>query len=180
VTGVGASVLPEVRNLRQLAERKIISGGPGSQNILEYIGNVRWFLYKRPDSMSGAGNVISWKTNNDNKHQIYSELRDSMMLRRLEIRSPRLVQQLQAIVEDEGWLGSGPDTGENDDLVSAIVLAHHTWVEWRRPMLVARGMTWDSVHGERPPQNLNNVLSFAFSQKIAQINRDARKRKEVF
>jgi hypothetical protein len=180
VTGVGAAILPEVRNLRQLAERGIIQGEPGSEKILNYIGAVRWFLYKRPDSLGGGGNVIAWKANSDNKHQTYSELRDSLMLRRLEIRSPKLVQQLQAIVEDEGWLGAGPDTGENDDLVSALVLAHHAWVEWKRPMLVARQLTWERVKGERPPQNMGTVLSFAFSQKIAQINQKSRVRKEVF
>jgi hypothetical protein len=180
VTGVGAAVLPEVRNLRQLAERGLIQGGPGSEKILDYIGAVRWFLYKRPDSLSGAGNVIAWKANQDNKSQIYSELRDSLMLRRLEIRSPRLIQQMQAVVEDEGWIGAGPDTGENDDLVSGLVLAHHAWVEWKRPMLVARGLTWDSVKGDRPPQNVQTVLSFAFSQHIATINRKQRERKERF
>ena len=102
------------------------------------------------------------------------------MLRRLEIRSPKLIQQMQAVVEDEGWIGAGPDTGEGDDLVSGLVLAHHAWVEWRRPMLVARGHTWDRIKGERPPQNMGTVLSYAFSQHIAGINRKARVRKERF
>ena len=180
VSGIGAAVLPEVRNLRQLAERGILQGDPGSGSILNYIGSVRWFLYKRPDTLSGAGNVIAWKQNQDNKSQVYSELRDSLMLRRLEIRSPRLVAQMQSIVEDEGWIGAGPDTGENDDLVSALVLAHHAWVEWRRPGLVARNLSWDSVKGDRPPQDMGTVLSFAFTQHIAAINRKARIRKEKF
>jgi hypothetical protein len=180
VTGVGAAVLPEVRNLRQLAERGILQGEPGTENILNMIGAVRWFLYKRPDTLGGAGNVIAWKANSDNKHQVYSELRDSLMLRRLEIRSPRLIAQMQSIVEDDGWIGAGPDTGENDDLVSALVLAHHAWVEWRRPMLVARNLTWDTVKGDRPPQDMSTVLSFAFSQHMAMINRHSRVRKERF
>ena len=180
VTGVGAAVLPEVRNLRQLAERGILQGEPGSGNILDMIGAVRWFLYKRPDTLGGAGNVIAWKANADNKSQVYSELRDSLMLRRLEIRSPSLITQMQAIVEDEGWIGAGPDTGENDDLVSALVLAHHAWVEWRRPMLVARNLSWDRVKGERPPSNPATTLSFAFSEHFAMINRKARERRERF
>ena len=92
------------------------------------------------------------------------------MLRTIELRSIRLVKELQAIVEDEGWLGAGPDTGENDDLVSAATLAHHTWVEWKRPGLIARNLTWDSVKGEPPPQNAGTVLSFAFSEHIRAIN----------
>ena len=180
VTGVGAAVLPEVRNLRQLAERGILQGAPGSENILDMIGNVRWFLYKRADTLGGAGNVIAWKANIDNKSQTYSELRDSMMLRRLEIRSTELILQMQAIVEDEGWIGAGPDTGVNDDLVSALVLAHHAWVEWRRPMLVARNHTWDRIKGSKPPTDPAQMLSFAFSQHMSMINRKSRERKERF
>jgi hypothetical protein len=133
------------------------------------IGQVRWFLYSRPDSLGGGGNIVNWKSNYDNKHQIYSELRDSLMLRRIEIRSLRLIQQMQAIIYDDGWIGAGPDTGENDDLVSALVLAHHTWIQWRRPMLIARNLSWDSVHGERPPADAGDVLSFAFSQHMQKM-----------
>lgn len=174
VSGVGAAVLPEVRNLRQLAERGIIQAEPGSEDILNMIGQVRWFLYKRADTLGGAGNVIAWKTNQDNKQMVFSSLRDSLMLGRVEFRSIRLVEELQAIVEeDTGWIGAGPDTGENDDLVSATVLAHHTWIEWRRAGLIARKLTWDSVMGERPPANPATVLSFAFSEHIRKINQKA-------
>ena len=144
------------------------------------IGAVRWFLYKRPDTLGGAGNVIAWKANSDNKMQTYSELRDSLMLRRLEIRSPALIAQMQSIIEDENWLGAGPDTGENDDLVSALVLAHHAYVEWKRPNLVARNLTFDSVKGIHPPQTPATVLSFAFSEHMAKINRKAQSYKEKF
>jgi hypothetical protein len=174
VSGVGAAVIPEVRNLRQLAERGILQGEPGTENILNMIGAVRWFLYKRADTLGGAGNVIAWKTNQDNKSMVYSALRDSIMLRRVEFRSIRLVEELQAVVEeDSGWIGAGPDTGVNDDLVSATVLAHHTWTEWRRAGLIARKLTWDSVKGERPPQDAGTVLSFAFSEHIRKINQKA-------
>ena len=180
VSGVGAAVIPEVRNLRQLAQRGIIQAESNTDSILNMVGAVRWFLYKRADTLGGAGNVINWKTNQDNKQAIYSALRDSLMLRTIELRSIRLVKQLQAIVEDDGWLGAGPDTGENDDLVSAVTLAHHTWVEWRRPGLIARNLTWDSVKGEPPPKDMGTVLSFAFSEHIRGINQRSGRRKEVF
>lgn len=180
VSGVGAAVMPEVRNLRQLAQRGIIQADNNADSILNMIGAVRWFLYRRADTMGGAGSVINWKANQDNKQYIYSELRDALMLRTIEIRSIRLVKQLQAIVEDEGWLGAGPDTGENDDLCSAMVLAYHTWVEWKRPGLIARNLTWESVKGDPPPANAGTVLSFAFSEHVRSINARAGRRKEVF
>jgi len=179
VTGIGAAVMPEVRNLRQLAERGILQADIKGDRILDMIGNVRWFLYKRSDTLGGVGNVINWKTNADNRHMIFSELRDSLMLRQLEIRSINCVRQLQSIVEDEGWIGAGPDTGENDDLVSALVLAHHTWVDSSRPGLIARNLTWSSVN-EREKQDVGNVLSFAFSQHFQRINQKARTRREQF
>lgn len=181
VTGVGAAVLPEIRNLRQLAEQGMMNAVPGLDDpILAMIGNVRWFLFKRQDSMAGAGNILNWKTNADNKAMIYSALRDSLMLRRIELRSHRLVKQMQAIVEDEGWIGAGPDTGENDDLVQALALAHWGWTEWRRPALVARNYTWDSVKGERPPANAGTVLSYAFSSFFQDLNRRQREHKPRF
>jgi hypothetical protein len=180
ITGVGSAVMPEVRNLRQLAERGVLQSDGTTGNILDMIGNVRWFLYSRPDTLAGAGNIVNWKTNADNKHQVYSELRDSLMLRRMEIRSLRLIQQMQAIILDEGYIGAGPDTGENDDLVSALVLAHHTWIQWRRAGLVARNLTWDSVHGERPPTDAGDVLSWAFSQHMQKMWNNGKNRKEKF
>jgi len=182
VTGVGAAVMPEIRNLRQLAAIGLMNAVPGQpeDQILHLIGAVRWFLYKRQDTMGGAGSIVNWKTNVDNKSMVYSALRDSMMLRRIEIRSIRLVNQLQAVVEDQGWIGAGPDTGEGDDLVSALVLAHWTWVEWVRAGLVARNHTWDSVKGERPPQNAGTLLSFAFSEFFQNINRRHREHRQRF
>jgi hypothetical protein len=182
VTGVGAAVMPELRNIRQLAEQGLMNAVPGMPEdaILRFIGSVRWFLYKRQDVMTGAGQVINWKTNSDNKSMIYSAVRDSLMLRRIELRSLRLVQQMQAIVEDDGWIGAGPDTGENDDLVSALVLAHWSWVEWKRPGLVGRNLTWESVKGERPPQNPGTVLSYAFTEFFQTLNRRQREHRQRF
>jgi hypothetical protein len=176
--------MPETRNLRQLAERGIMQAEPGGDPILKMIGSVRWFLYKRADTYSGGGNVINWKTNPDNKLMIFSELRDSLMLRRLELRSIRCVQQMQAIVEDEGYLGAGPDTGESDDLMMALCLAHHAWVDTVRPGLVARNLTWERVHAENEPIDPHKRLSFAISQaysdKVRAMNQKAQKREERF
>ena len=173
--------MPEIRNLRQLAEIGLMNAVPGLDDpIMALIGAVRWFLYRRQDSMGGAGNVINWKTNSDNKAMIYSGLRDSLILRRFEPRSIRCVQQLQAIVEDEGWIGAGQDTGENDDLASALVLAHWSLLEWRRPGLVNRGLTWDSVHGDRPKTDAGGLLSYAFSDFFRGLNQRQRQHRERF
>lgn len=181
VTGVGAAVMPEIRNLRQLADQGLMMAVPGFEDSIKaFIGNVRWFLYKRQDTMTGAGNVMNWKTNADNKSMVFSALRDSLMLRRIEVRSVRLMRQLQGIVEDNGWIGAGQDSSEGDDLVSALVLAHFCWIEWQRVPLVARNMTWDAVRGERPPQNAGSVLSQAYTEFWQGLNRRRRVGSQVF
>jgi len=182
VTGIGAAVMPEIRNLRQLADRGLMNSVPigGEDQIMALIGAVRWFLYKRADTYGGVGNVLNWKTNSDNKSMIFSALRDSLMLRRIEIRSVRLMRQLQAIIEDQGYIGAGADSAEGDDLVMALVLAHWSWIDQRRDSLVARQMTWDSQKGERPAQNAGTVLSQAYSDFWVNLNRRRRVGAQVF
>jgi hypothetical protein len=61
-----------------------------------------------------------------------------------------------------------------------MVLAHHTWVEWRRPGLVARNYTWDSVMGDPPPKEPGTILSWAFTQHMRKVNLKANERREKF
>jgi hypothetical protein len=180
VTGVGAAVMPEVFHLRRLAEMGMLQTSPGGDPILDMIGNVRWYLYQRPDTYGGGGSVLNWKTNQDNKAQIYSELRDCLMQKTIEIRSPRLARQMQAIVQDEGWIGAGQDTGEGDDLVTAFVLAVHPWVQRIRNGLLAARMTWDSVHEKPPMDDPSKILSHAFSTHMRQVWVKNTRREERF
>lgn len=161
ITGVGAAVMSEIRNLRQLAQMGLMNTVPGVDGaILPLIGAVRWFLYNRQDSMAGAGNIVNWKTNIDNKAMIFSALRDSLMTNRLELRSYRCVQQMQAIIDDDGWIGAGPDTGEQDDLVSALVLAHWCWVQWIREGQVANDYTWERVQEEKEHKTMSDMTTY--------------------
>jgi hypothetical protein len=88
---------------------------------------------------------------------------------------------MQAIVQDQGAIGAGPDTGENDDLVSALVLAHHTWIKWYRDGLVARGLTWGAAHIEPPKQaDMGLTMSWIVSEHWRKVNEKARSRRERF
>jgi hypothetical protein len=181
VTGIGSAVMPEIRNLRQLADQGLMNAVPGLQDpIMAMIGAVRWFLYRRQDSLSGVGNLQNWKTNADNKAMIFSSLRDCLMKGCIEIRSIRCVRQMQAIVEDQGWIGAGPDTGEGDDLVDALVLGVWTWTDRLQPTLINRNLTWDSVKGERPAPDPSIELSRAFSEFFIDLNKRQREHRMKF
>jgi hypothetical protein len=182
ITGVGAAVMPEVRNLRQLADQGLMNAVPGLNDpIKAMIGRIRWFLYSRIDTYGNAGSVLNWKTNQDNKAMIYASLKDALMQNKIEIRSLRLVRQLQAIVEEPGgWIGAGADTGENDDLVSAFVLAHWAYIRYWRDPLTARNMTWESVKGDRPPQTISDLQSHIFQDFFVKLNQRRREHREKF
>lgn len=169
VTGIGAAVIPETRNLRLLAERGFLQSIPG-EPILDIIGVVKWYLYERVDSLSGPTNMIAWKTNMDNKAQMYDAVRNSFMRNNeLEIRSTRLIQQMQSIVQDEGRIEAGEDTGENDDLVSALVLAHHPWVTRVQRQMIARGETWSRINEPPITNRPDLVMSYAVSKFMTGI-----------
>jgi hypothetical protein len=186
VTGIGAAVMPEVRHIRQLAERGILQAFPQTDKILDMIGCVRWFLYQRADSLGGPGNIINWKTHSDNKRMIFDELRNCIVHKNaIEIRSPRLVQQLQGIIEDEkGYLGAGLDTGLGDDLVCAAALAVHPWVETLRTRLVNANMSWKAVHEDSKPVEPAHALSFGFSSAYQNymnaVHKKQQRRRERF
>ena len=177
VTGIGYAVMSEVRNLRLLAERGFLQPASSDDRILEMIGTVRWFLWKRPDTMSGMGNVTNFKTNADNKEMIFSEFRDSVREKEprnivLDVRSSMLLEEMQAIVDDDGYLAAGPDTGMGDNRVMAACLAHHAWAREGgiRGSLLARGMTWRSVHEEAPPKGPAAVLKMAYMRQMDRMN----------
>jgi len=112
-------------------------------------------------------NAIAWKTNFDNKHMIYAAARDSLMKEQMqvEIRSRRLLAQMQGIVYDDGRIGAGSDQAENDDLVTAFVLAHYVWYQRLRDPLAAQGKTWAAVH-EPPDRDPARTLSEAYSNHM--------------
>lgn len=171
VTGVGAAVMKEIAHLRELADLGLMNSLPNSSAdpFRVWIGMVRWFLYRRIDTM-GSGFVYNWKTNQENKEMASAAFRDSLLLRRVELRSGSAVAELKAIVNDGGWIGAGGDTNENDDRVSGLILAHWAWVEWRRPTLIAQRHSYDRIKGERPPQNPGTLLSYAFSDFMGRLN----------
>jgi hypothetical protein len=166
VSGIGAAVMPEVSNLRLLYERGWLQSEPQQDHILDTIGRIRWYLYSRPDSYTGPSSIINWKMNADNKAQIFSEFSNALHRNELEIRSPRLLRQIQATIKDGTFIGAGESTGENDDLIVAACLALHPYTTTVRQALINEGTTWDRVHTPPITNRPDLVLSEAFSRHM--------------
>lgn len=180
VSGIGAAVMPEIRNLRLLYERGWLQAEPQKDHILDRIGRIRWYLYSREDSLTGPSSIIAWKMNPDNKAQIFSEVRDALQLDQLEIRSPRLLKQMQGTITDQGYIGADETSGEKDDLVVATCLAVHIWSTTLRLGLINQGTTWDRVHTPPITNNPSMVLSEAFSRHMMGVWIEKRQERERF
>jgi hypothetical protein len=180
VSGIGAAVMPEIRNLRLLYERGWLQSEPQQDHILDTIGRIRWYLYSRPDSLSGPSSIINWKMNPDNKHQIFSQFTNSLMTGELEVRSPRLLRQMQATIKDGTYIGAGEDTGENDDLIVASCLAHHPWYTGTKLAQINQGATWERAHVPPITNNPSLVLSEAFTRHMMGVWVEDRRSRERF
>ena len=163
ITGPGSEVMSEMRALKQVADLAQGDNPPGFGNV---VGAIRWYLYKRPDSMAG-GFVYNWQTNQDNKARMLTGLRDSLALHQIEIRSLRVLSEMRQVVQ----LGNrieADGSSLHDDLVMSLGLAHVAWVDWTRGKLVAKNETWGRAHRNGPatPSALASAIASSFFNRL--------------
>ena len=169
ISGPGHAIMQELRHLRQMFDSGLLPGISNGTELSDVFACVRWYMYHRPDSM-GAGYLYNWKTTQDNKLTILNQMRDSFVLKMLEIRSRPLAKEMRTIVQDGASIEA---SGRNkDDRVFATALAHKAWVEWLRPDLLSEGMTYEKTtaleleRSKNPEGNiLSNIITGFFRQK---------------
>lgn len=142
------------------------------------LGNARWYLYNRPDSM-GRGYAANFETTWRTKQEIMHQMRGSYVTREMVIRSLKLLQEMQSVVEDGSEIGAPETTSENgkDDRVFAAALAIRAWINWVRPSMLAEGLVYERVRqeesGELPvlSRSLNGMVDrfFKTAQEKAEL-----------
>lgn len=175
ITGPGAAVMSELRALRQTIDMGPQAAEAEERGMRGIVGAIRWYLYKRPDTM-GAGYVYNWQTNSDNKKRMLTMLRDSVILRGIEIRSHRVLTEMQRMVQMGDHIEA--DAGYNDDLTISLGLAHIAWADWHKPRLLAMGETWARAHREGPANNseLLSMVVSSFFNRLGERDRRAARR----
>ena len=129
------------------------------------MGWARWYLYHRPDTM-GKGYAYNFKANYDTKRTMLYGFQASFITNELVIHSVKLVTEMQAVRVDGTEIGAPESSNEDckDDRVIAGSLAHKAWADWRKPEMIAQGLTRQRVHDEHQgkvaivPQRLNNLV----------------------
>jgi hypothetical protein len=142
INGPGAAVMRELQHLKQLINNGYLKVDAEHRGLAEVFDAVKWYLYHRIDAIGGSY-MYNWKTSADNKLQIMSELRDNYALRALRLRSIRLLEQMQRIVQDGAAIEASGHG--KDDLNFALALANKAWIEWVRPSMIGNGLTYDVV-----------------------------------
>lgn len=137
VNGPGQAVLEEMDNLRRLAGT-IPKGQP--MGLRDVVGNMRYFLYKKVDSM-GAGGAYHWLTTQATKDRMFNAFRDIVESNHSALHSRILVDEMKIIVrEPDGFLGASGRS--KDDCTVASSLAAVQYRQYFDVKLKQMGITW--------------------------------------
>lgn len=161
-TGPGEATFLEMKHLRQLFDAGLMKTEGGTGDIDDLFGTARWYMYHRTDT-PGPGFAYNWKTSEDNKLAILNQLRDSVSVNMVEIRSIALAMELQTFVQDGRWVGPAVDS-DKDDRTMGAAFAHRAWVDWIRPGLIEENVTWEAARkreqDEAEGKTTNNMVSW--------------------
>ena len=142
LTGPGEATVLELKHLRQLFDAGALPV-PGDGGMEDIFGNARWFMYHRSDS-PGVGYVYNWRANADLTTSVYAQLKDSIVLGMIDIRSIQCAIEMQGIVNDGGAFEPSLSTGKKDR-VSATTYAHRAWTDWVRGSMIGNKETFERI-----------------------------------
>jgi len=166
INGPGQAVFMEMENLKRTASQ--MQGGAG-QGLMDVVGHIQNYLYKRIDSM-GVPSALHWKTTYDTKERMLNFFKDCFERGSSVITSTGLIDEMCNVVRQDGSLGA-PGRGK-DDRVIAAALAHIAWIDFIRMRLVPLGITRasskqrDENNAENP---VNNVARYLKERGIVQV-----------
>jgi hypothetical protein len=142
VSGPGEATFLELKHLRQLFDAGMMPQ-PAGGGIDDLFGAARFYMYHRSDS-PGPGYAYNWKTTGENKMAILNQLRDSLTLGMVEIRSIQCAIELQSMVQD-GFVIEPAISSGKDDRVMGSAFAHRAWTDWVRGQMIDANDTWERV-----------------------------------
>lgn len=133
VSGPGLQVMHEMQYLRQQIATAHLRNLEPTFEAKNALDQARWFLYHRPDT-PGQGYLYNWKTNHDNKQEMFNGLRDSYNTENVVVRSIPLLEEMVTLVQNGTSISASANN--KDDRPFATGLAHYAWSHWIRfPMI---------------------------------------------
>ena len=136
VNGPGQAVINEIRNLKRMASSM---GGPVGHGLLDVLGSMQNYIWRRNDTLGGISNSIGYLTTSSTKERMLNYMKDYFEREMMGIYSMELLEEMKGIVRDNGFLGA-PGRGK-DDRVIASALAAVAFAEQIQPRLIASKIT---------------------------------------
>lgn len=140
--GPGRAIMREFDSLRDRLNSEIFVHQVAELGWFDVIGNARWFLYHRADSM-GAGYVYNSETTARTKFEIMNNARDTYTTGQVEVNSAAMLEEMRTVVQDGSSI-EAPNRGK-DDRVIGFALANYVWITWRRPEMLSQGLSFAQV-----------------------------------
>ena len=171
VSGPGLNVMTEMKLLRQDIEFHKLFAVEPTFDARQALSQARWFLYHRPDT-PGQGYMYNWKTNHDNKQEMFNGFRDAYSTDQVIVRSSPLLNEMTTLVQN--GVAIQASARNKDDRPFAAGLACYAWRHWIRLGMMHEGRTFD-VEMRRQNElkaNGGNMVSGIIPQFFAQKQRE--------
>lgn len=135
--GPGEAVWKEYERLPQIVRaphmRQLVEGA----GLLNVFNNVRNYIFRRPDAMSGGHNW-HWKTGN-RKEAIMETLKSVNHTGAVIIKSQECIEEMRTIARDGASIAAPKH--KHDDRTMALAIGVRAWEDSIRPSLIGRGRT---------------------------------------
>jgi hypothetical protein len=141
VNGPGQAVINEIRNLKRIA---VSTGGALGHGLLDVLGSMTNYIWRRNDTLGGLSNSIGYLTTSNSKERMLQYMKDSFEREMMKIRSMDTLEEMKTIVREDGFIGA-PGRAK-DDRVIACALATVAWAEQVQPRLMMQKITREVSH----------------------------------
>lgn len=136
VNGPGQAVINELRTLRRMAASM---GNSTGKDLMDVLGNMQNYLWRRNDNLGGPGNSMGYLTTSSTKERMLAYYKDYFERGMMNVLSMDLLEEMKTIVREDGFIGA-PGRAK-DDRVIAAALACVAFAEQVQPRLIAAKLT---------------------------------------
>jgi len=114
-------------------------GGKTGSDLMDVLGNMSNYLWRRNDSLGGPSMSIGFLTTSSTKERMLSYMKDYFERTMMGVRSMDLLEEMKTIVREDGFIGA-PGRAK-DDRVIAAALACVAYAEQVQPRLISARLT---------------------------------------
>jgi hypothetical protein len=114
-------------------------GGPQGKDLMNVLGHMQNYMWRKNDNLGGITNSIGWLTTGPSKERMLNYMKDYFERGMMRVRSVDTIEEMKSIVRDGGSIQAG-GRGK-DDRVIATALASAAYAEQLWPRLVQMKIT---------------------------------------